>query len=88
MIIKKSILIILFVFILNVHNIYAKGNIEENPNEISKYYQERINNEIIKPISVLLDFNLNIYNTIIEYIPENESIENYYYEICFLFLQK
>jgi len=84
MIIKKTMLIILFVLILNEHNIYAKGNTEENPNEISKYYQEQINNEIINPISFLQDFNLSIYNTIIEYIPENEFIENYYYEIYFI----
>jgi hypothetical protein len=76
---KKTVLIIFFVFLLSGHIIYAKGNVEENPNDIAKYYQEQINNKILKPLSVLQKIDFNVYNIIINYLPENESIENYYY---------
>jgi len=77
--IKENILIILFIFLLNGHIVYAMSKVEENLNEISKYRYEQIKNEIMKPVSVLQSINLNIYNVIMEYIPENESVENYYY---------
>ncbi|MCL2801951.1 MAG: hypothetical protein FWD28_09370 [Treponema sp.] len=84
MIIKKITVIIFFIFLLNGYIVYARGIAEENPNEISNYYQEQINNKIINPISVLRDLNLIIYNNIIEYISENESIENYYFKFTIL----
>jgi hypothetical protein len=79
MVMKKPVLIILFLILLTGHIIHARGNMEKNPDEISEYYQEQINNKAMNQITVLRNFNLNVYNDIIQYIPENESIENYFY---------
>ena len=80
----KIMMIILFIFLMNIPIIYARGNIENNPNEIFSYYLELINSGKIKPLSMLESINIYVYNEIISYIPDNESIENYYYEISLL----
>jgi len=76
----KKIMFLLF-SLAYISLIYGQGNRDENQNEISNYYMEIINNDTIKPLSMLKTLNINIYNTIIALIPENESIENYYFDI-------
>jgi hypothetical protein len=76
----KKIMFLLF-SLAYISIIYGQGNKDENQNQISNYYMELINNGTIKPLSMLKTLNINIYNTIIALIPENELIENYYFDI-------
>jgi hypothetical protein len=78
---NKILLIFLFVITLFGHILFSEENI--NPNEISDYYRELINSGIINPLSMLKINNERIFNIIYEFIPEDEIIENYYYQINF-----
>jgi hypothetical protein len=82
---RKSRILIIFIigFFVNDNIIYADDICEENPNDISRYNLERINNNILKPLSMLESLNENIYNIIIRFIPMNEQIENYYYVVSY-----
>jgi len=75
------VLFIIFAFLLNRHILYAQKILYENPNEISDYYKELINKGEINPLSMLKTIYEKGYNYIISFIPENEVIENYYYDI-------
>jgi hypothetical protein len=78
----RYIKILFFIFILlNGHILYAQRISDENPNEISDYNKELINNGTIKPLSMLKTEDEEKYNLIISFIPRNEVIDNYYYGV-------
>jgi len=79
----RYIKILFFIFVLlNGYILYAQKISDENPNEISDYNKELINNGTIKPLSMLKTENEEKYNLIISFIPKNEVIENYYYSVA------
>lgn len=59
-------------------NIYANGTSESG---ISEYYQKLIENGELRTLVLLETIDKNKYDVIIQYLPENEKVENYYYEI-------
>jgi len=79
----KKVIISIFIFgILLIGYIsYTEEILDENPNEISSYYKRKIDGNRINPLSILETENEEVYNIIISFLPENEIIENYYYEI-------
>jgi len=79
MVIKK--VIIIFGILLIGYFVFSEENKNNEPNEISDYYWDLINSNIINPLSILETINEKIFNIIIKFIPENEIIENYYYQI-------
>jgi hypothetical protein len=78
---KKIITIFLFGIILNGNIIFPENNLDKDPNEISNYYKELIDRNILNSLSMLETINESIFNIIIGFIPEDEIIENYYYMI-------
>jgi len=81
MVIKKVITIIIFGILLIGYFMFSEENKNNESNEISDYYLDLINSNIINSLSMLKTINERIFNIIIEFIPENEIIENYYYQI-------
>ena len=79
--IEKAFFILLFLF--NGFNIFADGDQEENPNEISINFRNLINNGEIIPLYLLETMDKEKYDIIIQYIPINDSIEDYYFAIGF-----
>jgi hypothetical protein len=75
-----KISIFIFGILLIGYISYTEEILNENPNEISNYYKEKINENRIKPLSILKTENEEDYNIIIGFLPDNETIENYYYE--------
>jgi hypothetical protein len=73
---KKITIIGILLFII-YPNIFA----DENPDEISNYYKRKIDENSINPLSMLKTVNEEKYNIIINFISDNETIENYFYEI-------
>jgi hypothetical protein len=67
-------------FLFNVFGIYANGT-TENPNEISDYFKNLIETGEMKPLFLLETLEKEKYEIVMEYLPEGEKIEDYYYEI-------
>ena len=74
----KKLIILLFLIIIVCGNILFSN---ENPNEISNYYKDLIDREVIMPLPMLEIINEEKFNIIIGYLSDNEIIENYYYQV-------
>jgi len=71
---------LLFVFYAETQEVTPRIA-DEDPDSISNYARELINNGILKPLSMLETANVEIFNSVISFIPKNELIENYYYQV-------
>jgi hypothetical protein len=74
---------IIFLTILSCTNKQAI-NVTKNNDEISDYYRNSIETGKIKPLTLLETIDKEKYGIVINYLPENEKIEDYYFSINFL----
>ncbi|MDR1575450.1 MAG: hypothetical protein LBS37_05535, partial [Treponema sp.] len=61
--------------------IYANGSADENPDEISDYFKTLIESGEIKPLSLLENIEKEKYDLVINYLPENEKVDDYYFSV-------